>query len=73
MLETGRAGRVTVTAKLKRRTLATARANVKASGRVTLRLKLPRRRGTATVKATFRPTSGGAAQTVSARVTLRRG
>jgi hypothetical protein len=73
VLATGGAGRVSVTAKLKRRTLATARATVKASGRVTLRLKLPRKRGKATVTATFRPASGGAAQTARASLALRRG
>ena len=56
-----------MTAKLRRRTLASARAPDKVSGRA----KLPRKRGKATVTATFR--SGGAVQTARASAALRRG
>ena len=53
---------------LKRRTLA--KRTVKVNGRATVRFKL-KRRGVVTVKATFKPAAGGAAQAVSAKLRLR--
>ncbi len=66
-LTTGTAGRATLTAVLKRRTIAKRTINV--DGRATVRFKL-KRRGIATVKATFTPT-GGSPQRVSAKLRLR--
>ena len=67
-LTTGATGRATFTAVLKRRTIA--KRTVKVNGRATVRFKL-KRRGLVTVKATFKPTAGGAPQTVSAKLRLR--
>ncbi len=71
-LTTAGPGKATVTVKLKGRTLGSARGTVKASGKLTLRIKLKKARGKATVKASFKPAGGGATQTTTAKVTLRR-
>jgi hypothetical protein len=71
-LTTSGPGRASVTVKLKRRTIGSARKTVKAAGKVTLRVKLKKRsRGKATVTATFKPAGGGATQSARASVKLR--
>ena len=69
-LTTGAAGRATLTASLKGRTLARRTVKVGATGRATVRFKL-KRRGTVTVKATFAPAAGGGRQSVRATLRLR--
>ena len=60
-------------ARRSRRSSSAARspsAPSRSNGRATVRFKL-KRRGLVTVKATFKPAAGGAAQTVSAKLRLR--
>lgn len=66
------AGRVTVTFKLKGRSIGSRAAKVKSATKVTVRVKLKKgARGKASVKVTFRPATGGGIQTATASVRLR--